>query len=139
LGLRGPDTHACPNIKIVTKWLRGLVFRPGDPHNLDFMGQVPPRIEEKGLCARELEFCTQHYYSHLMHSLEVVAYCHPIGEVRSWAALLFHDVCNLFHLPVEDMPTFQHRLRDHVWFGGGQPDTFADAVSLVAAARRRGA
>src|SRR5687767_7064785 len=81
LGLRGPDTHRAPGIKAITRWLRGLAFKPGNPSNVDeFMGSVPPRIVEKDAVAKELEFCTQHYYSHLMHALQVVGHCHPSIE-----------------------------------------------------------
>ena len=34
LGLRGPDTHACPNVKKISRWLRGLTFRPANPDNV---------------------------------------------------------------------------------------------------------
>ena len=98
LGLRGPDTHRCPNIKILTRWLRGLTFRPGNPESVaDFMfAELPPRIEKKSLVARELEFVTQHYYSHLMHALEVVGYNHSDHEVRDHAYLLYGDICEFF-------------------------------------------
>src|ERR1043165_5965337 len=93
LGLRGPDTHSCPNVKKIGRWLRGLAFVPGNPANvLEFMAtSAPDRIVEKGYAAKELEFCSQHYYSHLMHALEVVAYRHPHEAIRRSAFALFRD------------------------------------------------
>ena len=133
LGLRGPDTHACPNVKKVTRWLRGLTFKPGNPDNVaEFMGDTPERIIEKGKTAKELEFCSQHYYSHLMHSLEVVGYRHPQQWVREWAFLLFRDMCSLFHLPEEDEESFERRLCDREWPGGQQPNDFDEAMEILA-------
>src|SRR5688572_14446649 len=100
LGLRGPDTHQWPSVKNITRWLRGLTFVTGDPNNMQFMGEVPSRINEKGPTARELEFCSQHFYSHLMHALEIVGYRYD-GKLGNYALLLYMDMCQLMHLPME--------------------------------------
>lgn len=132
LGLRGPDTHNCPEIKKITRWLRGLAFKPGNPDNvMQFMGNKPGRIVEKSPVAKELEFCTQHYYSHLMHALEVVGYNHPDGQISEHAYILFYDMCVLFHLEPETVQQFVRRLETRNWPGGGQPDTFDDAMKLL--------
>jgi len=134
LGLRGPDTHVCPNVKKVQRWLRGIVFRPGNPDNVkEFMTDVNdlPVMVEKGPLAKELEFCTQHFYSHLMHALEVVAYRHPGIIERHSAFLLFQGMCSAFHLTVETVDEFEDRLCMREWPGGRQPDTFFDAISLL--------
>lgn len=132
LGLRGPDNIIAPNIKTVTRWLRGLTFKPGNPDNCrEFMHGEPAQMFEKGPLAKELEFCTQHYYSHLMHSLEVVAYMHPEGRVREVAFDRYKNMCAAFHLQIEMEHEFQWRLGPKSWPGGVQPDTFADAVSLL--------
>ena len=128
LGLRGPDTHSTEHIKAITKWMRGLAFKPGNPKNMPFMrATFPGRIIEKGACAKELEFCTQHFVSHLMHSLEVIAYRHPDQEISTHAFNLFSDICTLFHLPVEYIEAFEERLKQIDW-PQGQPDTFEEAM-----------
>ncbi len=132
LGLRGPDTHATPNVKKISRWLRGLTFKPGNLANVkEFMGHAPERIVEKSAVAKELEFCSQHFYSHLMHALEVVAYRHPYGETSLHAFLLFEDMCHLLHLPTETKGDFEHRLRELPWPHGQQPDTFEEALSQL--------
>lgn len=132
LGLRGPDTHACPNVKAIGRWLRGLAFKPGNPANVrEFMGAMPDRIVEKGPAAKELEFCSQHYYSHLAHALEVVGYCHPDHAVAEHAHALFADMCALMHMPVESPSSFAKRLGRLSWPGGGQPNDFAEACALL--------
>lgn len=132
LGLRGPDTHACPNIKSITRWLRSLAFKPGNPDNVrEFMGEQPFRILEKSAVAKELEFCTQHYYSHLLHALEVVGYTHSNSEISYHAFLLFEDMCKLFHLPVESRGDFDYRLRQIDWGINKQPATFEEALAIL--------
>lgn len=117
LSLRGPDTHSCTEVKKIIRWMRGLTFVPGNPANVhEFMG--PPevlRIPEKSPVAKELEFCSQHFYSHLMHGLEVLAYRHPDDGTRGIAYSLFWDLCNLMHLPVEPRTDFEFRLKQIDW------------------------
>jgi hypothetical protein len=129
LSLRGPDTHRCPEIKKVQRWLRGLVLIPGNPHNAhEFMtatGDVPP-LQEKGPLARELEFCSQHFYSHLMHGLEVVAYKHSDGDTRRVARSLFIGMCLLMHLVPETEDDMDARLRNMKWPGGVQPLSYEE-------------
>lgn len=132
LGLRGPDTHCTPDVKSITRWLRGLAFKPGNPANVkEFMHSEPAMILEKGSTAKELEFCTQHFYSHLMHALEVIAYKHPDIKVAMVALDRYTAMCRAFHLPNETTDEFEERLGHKSWPGGGQPDTFDDAVSLM--------
>lgn len=131
LGLRGPDTAICPNVKIYTRWLRGLTFRPGNPDNvLQFMyAELPPRIVEKNPTARELEFCTQHFLSHLMHSLQIVGYGHPHIAMSGRAWALYDDLCKMFHLPVEPIEELGLRLRQIDW--PGQPDNLQEAIEIL--------
>jgi hypothetical protein len=95
------------------------------------MGHMPDRIIEKSPVAKELEFCTQHYYSHLMHSLQVVGACHPDVCVGIHASYLYEDMCSLFHLPIESLEHFKERLKQITWPGGTQPDTFMEAMILL--------
>lgn len=132
LGLRGPDTHCAPEVKKLTRWLRGIAFKPGNPDNVrEFMTAELPKIIEKGQVAKELEFCTQHFYSHLMHSFQVVAYCHPELAVSKRALDRYLEMCSAFHLPQEDIHEFQKRLGIKHWPGGKQPDTFEEAERLL--------
>lgn len=133
LGLRGPDTHKATEVKKFSRWLRGLVFVPGNPDNVaEFMRvENPPLIVEKSDVAKELEFCTQHYYSHLMHALEVVAYCHPDPKIKNVAFIRFEQMCLLLHLPVESSKDFHNRLGMRAWPGIKQPRTAEEAFEQV--------
>lgn len=132
LSLRGPDTHACLEIKKIQRWMRGLTFRPGNPHNVrEFMHSEPNGIAEKSPVAKELEFCSQHFYSHLMHGLEVLAYRHPNSDVKIVAVGLFIQLCSLLHLPIESDEAFEERLKYLDWPGGIQPENFEEAMELL--------
>lgn len=132
LGLRGPDTGNCPEIKKITRWMRGLAFKPGNPDNVaQFMGEMPPRIVEKSAVDKELSYCTMHVWSHLLHSLEVVGYRHPDAMTRIRSHNLYLDMCELMHLAPEPMEKFEERLKTRDWPGGVQPDTFKDAMEAI--------
>jgi hypothetical protein len=113
--------------------MRGLAFKPGNPANVkEFMGSMPPRdIAEKSALAKELEFCTQHFYSHLMHGLEVLGYRHPNNDVRHVAYGLFRSMSVLMHLTRETPAEFEERLKETQWPGGQQPSDFDEAVMLL--------
>lgn len=135
LSLRGPDTHRASEIKKVQRWMRGLAFKPGNPANVtEFMTDIAdvPMLNEKNALARELEFCTQHFYSHLMHGLEVIGYRHPNRVVANVAYKLYLSMANLMHLEDETSKDFELRLKQIEW-PGGQPNTFEEAVNKVAA------
>ena len=128
LSLRGPDTHQCVEIKKIQRWMRGLVFKPGNPANVaEFMTSIEnvPTLYEKGPLAKELEFCTQHFYSHLIHGLEVIAYRHPIPDTSFVAFQLFSGMCFLLHLLPEEKLDFEMRLKQIEW-PDGQPESFED-------------
>jgi hypothetical protein len=133
LGLRGPDGMSTQYIKQWTRWLRGLVFKPGNPDNVKqfMLMDLPPMLEDKSPLAYELYIMPQHYYSHLMHSIQVVAMRHPDPEVAAYALQMYVAMAETLHLMAEDHATFEARLCHREWPGGGQPDTGAEAVALL--------
>jgi hypothetical protein len=124
-----------PKVKEITRWLRGLTFKPGntDPTQMrQFMGAMPERIKEKSLCHKELEFCTLHCYTHLMHSIQVVAYRHlDCTVIGGHAYGLFEDMCSLLHLEPETAEHFEQRLCTKTWPSGRQPDDFKEALEIL--------
>jgi hypothetical protein len=128
-GLRGPDTHACPRIKEITRWLRGLILKPGDPDNMIFMNtELPPRISEKGPTAKEIEFCTMHFFVKLTQTLEIVGIYHPDVEIKFHAQQLYLDLCTLIHVQPEEPMQLYNRLKQKSWPTGKQP---ADATAAM--------
>lgn len=129
LGLKGPDDRPAPNVKKITRWLRGLSFRPGDPRNVhEFMGERPERIMDRSPAYREIEYLPLHYFGHLLHSLEVVAYKHPDFDNQVLAFGLMADLCSILHLIPEDDDKFNHRLRslDNEWPDGEAPEKYEE-------------
>lgn len=133
LGLRGPDNVRAPEIKKLCRWLRGLAFRPGNPNNVvEFMKtDLPDRIDEKGELHRELEFVPEHYFTHLMHALQVVGYMHPNATLGERARELFEDMANMLHLPPEDYATFYSRLGPMKWPEDAEPEDAQEAFEII--------
>ena len=128
LGLRGPDTGMCLEIKRICRWLRGLTFVPGNPDNVhEFMGRWPGRVVDKGEMYRELEFVSMHFYSHLMHAVEVIGYRHPDEQTANDAQLLYFDLCSILHVPVESLLDFEQRLGTREW-PKGQPKNYEEVT-----------
>lgn len=127
-GMRGPD--GCSkhnNAKVIVRYLRGAVLKPaGDwngKNNNDFMwGEyIIPNgpynttdlfIEySKGFWESHDEF-PHHFIMHLIHCAEVVAYHHPVGDIRrSWNAF-YLDGCKSFHMAPESYDEMNERLND---------------------------
>jgi hypothetical protein len=133
LGLRGPDGDTCPYIKEWTRWLRGVTFKPGNPDNVrQFMHMdLPVLMVEKGPLAYELYRAPQHYYSHLMHSIQVVAMRHPDPNIADHARQMYVAMAEAMHLSAETHDDFEARLGHRAWPGGVQPDTGAEALTLL--------
>lgn len=133
LGLRGPDGHSTTYIKQWTRWLRGLVFRPGNPENVgQFMNlNDPPLLEDKGPLAQELYVMPQHYYSHLMHAVEVVAYRHPGTRTSNIAMEMYIRMADVMHLHTESPIEFEDRLCTIAFPFNKQPNTAEEAVELL--------
>ena len=133
LGLRGPDGFHAPAVKEWTRWLRGLAFKPGNPDNVrQFMHvDCPALLVEKSPIALELYQMPQHYYSHLMHAIEVIAQMHPDSTISGHAAAMYMAMCDAMHLRMEPYHDFMNRLGTRAWPGGGQPDTAQDALRML--------
>ena len=108
--------------------MRGLAFIPGIPDKVhEFMAPLSevPDLKEKGSLARELEFMTQHFYSHLMHGLEVIAYRHADIGTTAKAGELYVAMCHLMHLPIESSTDVEYRLRAREdWKDAKQPKSY---------------
>lgn len=102
-GVRGPDTASCPNLKPVGRWIRSLILVNGNPEN-DFMEvQKLPAVEE---FEKELEYLPIHYFTHLVHCLEIIGYKHPDGNVAAIALEYYFRLCDWLHMfpePEEEM------------------------------------
>lgn len=109
--LRGPDTARPGSIKTVNRWLRGIMQNNADS-STDYMTEVP--LPERNELQRDLEYCTMHYYSHLMHAIQIVGYKHPDQEIAKKANTYYELLVDFLHLNPETREQMNKRLEDKV-------------------------
>jgi hypothetical protein len=109
---RGPDSHYCPKIKAITKWIRRTCQQNADPSH-SFMEEAPlPSLEE---IEYEIEFCTLHFTFHLMYGLEIIAYKHPDKAVRDKSMHYYKGIIEeVLHFNIETEDQLDKRLVDMV-------------------------
>lgn len=109
---RGPDSHFCPKIKSLTKWVRRVCQVNADPSH-SFMEVAPlPTLDD---IEYELEYCTMHYVLHFSYGLEIISYKHPDEEVRKQAFYYYKGIVEeLFHFNIENEEQFKSRLVDKI-------------------------
>lgn len=107
--LRGPDTHRPNSIKDITRWLRRITQFDADP-STNYIGKAthPDLLKIK----EDLEFCTVHYFCHLLHTLEIIGYKHPFQEIRHQANHYYEGLVNSLHLNPESREQLEERLAD---------------------------
>lgn len=86
----------------LTAFIRWCFMVPADPREVDsqegaFMMTTPPRPFKPS----EFGHLPQHWYSHAMHALEVIGYCHPDIQVAHNANWLYQKMVNNMHLNIE--------------------------------------
>lgn len=111
-GLRGPDTIHCPNVKIITRWLRNVVQNNVDPtYSYMMISDLPGW----GLLEKELEYCSVHYVHHLTQALMVMAHNCTMPEAQKYAYWLVNRIADdLLHMTRETPEHFFVRLEDKV-------------------------
>lgn len=97
----------------LTAFIRWCFMNPADPREVDsqegaFMMSTPP----KPFKASEFGHLPQHWYSHAMHALEVIAYYHPNAHVSTPAWFLYVKMVNNMHLTVETKDEMIKRLTE---------------------------
>ena len=54
----------------------------------------------------------QHYFLHMAHAFEIIAYKHPDSEIRGFFFGIYHRICNCFHMGLEEEEDMDDRLAD---------------------------
>lgn len=96
----------------ITAWVRWCFMNPADVREVDVPGaffQSTPPVPFKPSGFGHLP---QHWYSHIMHGLEVIAYRHPDQDVRTTAFGLYRQMVENMHLRIETMQEFLNRLSE---------------------------
>lgn len=97
----------------LTAFIRWCFMNPADPREVDreegaFFRSEPPDPFKPS----EFGHLPQHWYSHAMHALEVIAYRHPGEKTRELTCKLYEQMVYNMHLNPEPMSQMQSRLSE---------------------------
>ena len=97
----------------LTAFIRWCFMTPADSREIDFeegaFFQSNPPSQFK---PSEFGHLPQHWYSHAMHALEVIAYRHPSPNVAGVARDLYFAMVHSLHLMPESPEQFERRLSE---------------------------
>lgn len=96
----------------ITAYVRWCFMNPADPREVDIPGAFFQSQPPSPFKPSEFGHLPQHWYSHVMHALEVVAYRHPDRHVAGRALLLYTAMVENMHLNVETPDEFAERLSE---------------------------
>lgn len=109
---RGPDSHYCPNVKALTKWVRRTCQQNADPSHTFMANVALPTLDD---LEYELEYCTMHFTFHLLYGLEIMAYKHPERNIRDKAMFYYKGIIEeILHFNIESERQMDGRLFDKV-------------------------
>ena len=97
----------------LTAFIRCCFMVPADPREVGyeegsfFMPDPPYPFKPS-----EFGHLPQHWYSHAMHALEIIGYCHPNNKTKVEAKKLYHDMVHNLHLEPESEVDMHKRLTE---------------------------
>lgn len=96
----------------LTAFIRWCFMVPADTREVDIPGAFFQSRPPDPFKPSEFGHLPQHWYSHAMHGLEIIAYCHPLSEVREVAYRLYKAMVYNLHLNVETTCQMEDRLTE---------------------------
>lgn len=115
-GMRGCDlTPKLPldsTARQLTAFLRYCIMNPADPREVGIPGAFFQDTPPDNWRASELGHYPQHWYSHLMHCYEVVAYMHPHPVLATIAEGIYNRLVHALHLNPESKDMMIKRLTE---------------------------
>lgn len=96
----------------LTAFLRWCCLNPADPREVDVPGawfQSKPPCDWKPSMFGHFP---QHWYSHIMHGFQVVAYRHPHDTIRHQAYTVYKRLVDNMHLETEHFSNYVERLSE---------------------------
>jgi hypothetical protein len=97
----------------ITAFIRFCFMNPADPREVDkeegsfFMSNPPDPFKPSSL-----GHLPQHWYSHIMHALEIIGYCHPDLVLRDKAYKMYYELVHSLHLNCESVTRLHERLTE---------------------------
>lgn len=97
----------------ITAYVRWCFMNPADPREVDFeegafFQSQPPNPFKPS----EFGHLPQHWYAHIMHALEIIAYHHPVLTTRINSFMLYSAMVKSFHLNPETKEQHNKRLTE---------------------------
>ena len=110
-GLRAPDTHLCINVKNLARWMRSVILNNADnDHAFMCRKKDLPVFED---LHNEINYCSVHFATHFLYSLEIIGYKHPNKKVRDIAfGYYFNLIEGCYHFNLETETELDIRLAD---------------------------
>lgn len=108
----GCSTGECTPERGLVAFLRFCVLNAADPREIDIPGawfQSQPPAEWR---PSQFGHYPLHWYSHLMHSFQVVAYYHPDEEIRRLTLEVYQRLAYALHLEPEPYWKMKDRLTE---------------------------
>ena len=95
----------------LTAFIRYCFMNPADPREVDFCeGSFMMSIPPENFKPSEFGHLPQHWYSHAMHSLEIIGYRHPDIHTAYKAHKLYREMVKNLHLNYESKEEMENRL-----------------------------
>jgi hypothetical protein len=97
----------------LTAYIRWCFMNPADAREVDaeegafFMSTPPSPFKPSAFGHLPL-----HWYTHAMHALEIIGYCHPSGSTFSEALTMYHAMVHALHLQPETYDRMRKRLTE---------------------------
>lgn len=94
----------------ITAFIRWCFMNPADSREVDIPGAFFQSQPPSPFKPSAFGHLPQHWYSHIMHGLEVIAYRHPSSHTSSVAANLYIAMAHNMHLNPETKEQYATRL-----------------------------
>lgn len=96
----------------LTAFIRYCFMNPVDPREVDIPGAFFQSTPPAPFRPSEFGHLPQHWYAHVMHALEIIAYRHPDDFLANLAGNLYEKMAHNLHLNVESRSQMESRLGD---------------------------
>lgn len=96
----------------LTAFIRWCFMNPADPREVDIRGAFFQSVAPNPLKASEFGHLPEHWYAHVMHASEVIAYRHPDPLVAGEALRIYTALVHNLHLRPESREEMIERLSE---------------------------
>lgn len=114
MALRGCDTETkFGPTKTLTRYYRYCIMNPADPREANWPGAfMSNKRPENMVRASEWDQVPLHWAMHMLHGIEIIAYCHPDPKVADFFFIQYINLCKGFHLNPESDGQLNDRLTE---------------------------